>query len=170
MAARLADGSLDGAATLIVGKVVGLRDHLRWFDQRPLFGRRVLVTRSRHQAAELVELLEAAGAEAMEAPVLRVAPLDDFEALDDAARQRWRGYDWIVFTTVNGVEGFMGRLFERGRDARALAGPRLCAVGVGTSERLAPLRHPRRRGGRRPGRRQHRRGDGRPSTDWRSGC
>ena len=136
VAARLAEGALDGPATLIVGKVVGLRDHVRWFDQRPLFGRRVLVTRSRHQATELVELLEAAGAEAVEAPVLRVAPLDDFEALD-AAADAMASYDWVVFTTVNGVEGFLHRIFERGRDARALAGPVLCAVGVGTSERLA---------------------------------
>ena len=136
VAASLAAGPLDGPATLIVGKVVGLRDHVRWFDQRPLFGRRVLVTRSRHQAAELVELLEAAGAEAVEAPVLRVAPLDDFAALD-AAADAMAEYDWVVFTTVNGVEGLLHRILERGRDARALAGPVLCAVGVGTSERLA---------------------------------
>jgi uroporphyrinogen III methyltransferase/synthase len=96
----------------------------------------VLVTRSRHQAAELVELLEAAGAEAIEAPVLRVAELDDFTALDlalDTASQ----CDWIVFTTVNGVDGFMRRLMERGRDVRALAGPRIGAAGVGTASRLA---------------------------------
>ncbi|HUU35841.1 MAG TPA: uroporphyrinogen-III C-methyltransferase [Vicinamibacterales bacterium] len=135
IAARLAEGPIDGPGTLIVGKVVGLREHVRWFDQRPLFGRRVLVTRSRHQATELVELLEAAGAEAVEAPVLRVVPLDDFAALD-AAADAVGDYDWVVFTTVNGVDGFMHRLFERGRDARALAGPPLCAVGVGTSERL----------------------------------
>ncbi len=132
---RLAE-SLDGTATLIVGKVVGLREHMRWFDERPLFGRRVLVTRSRHQSSELVELLEAAGAEAVEAPMLRVAPLDSFDALD-AAADAMAVYDWVVFTTVNGVEGFMHRLFERGRDARAMAGPALCAVGVGTSQRLA---------------------------------
>ena len=136
IATRLAEGPLDGPATLIVGKVVGLRDHVRWFDQRPLFGRRVLVTRSRHQATELVDLLEAAGAEAVEAPVLRIAPLDDYAALDEAT-DAFGAFDWVVFTTVNGVDGFMHRLFERGRDARALAGPALCAVGVGTSERLA---------------------------------
>ncbi len=68
--------------------------------------------------------------------MLRVAPLDDFEALD-AAAEAMAEYDWVVFTTVNGVEGFLHRIFERGRDARALAGPVLCAVGVGTSERLA---------------------------------
>ncbi len=133
--ARLEAG-LEGSATLVIGKVVGLREHLRWFDERPLFGRRVLVTRSAHHAAELVELLEAAGAEAVEAPVLRVAPLEDFTALD-AATDALARFDWIVLTTVNGGEALLHRLFERGLDARALAGPRLCAVGVGTSERLA---------------------------------
>ena len=161
MAARLAGGGVDGAVTLVVGKVVGLREHLRWFDQRPLFGRRVLVTRSRHQAAELVELLEAAGAEAIEAPVLRVAELDDFEALDlalDTASQ----CDWIVFTTVNGVDGFMNRLVDRGRDVRALTGPRICAAGVGTSARLARfgIRVDLATEGQR--RRRHRRRHGRP--------
>jgi uroporphyrinogen III methyltransferase / synthase len=136
IAARIEDGPLDGSATLIVGKVVGLREHIRWFDDRPLFGRRVLVTRSRHQAGELVELLEAAGAEPVEAPVLRVAPLETFDALD-AATDAAATFDWIVFGTVNSAQGFLERLFGRGRDARALAGPRLCAVGVGVSERLA---------------------------------
>ena len=136
IAASLALGPIDGSATLVVGKVVGLRDHVRWFDRRPLFGRRVLVTRSRHQAGELVELLEAAGAEAVEAPMLRVAPLEDFAALD-AAADTMAACDWVVFTTVNGVDGFMHRIFERGRDARTLAGPTICAVGVGTSERMA---------------------------------
>lgn len=136
IAARLEDGWSETSATLIVGKVVGLRDHMRWFDERPLFGRRVLVTRSRHQAGELVELLEASGAEAIEAPVLRVAPLEHFDVLD-AALEAIASFDWVIFGTVNGAEGFLHRLFDRGRDARALAGPKLCAVGVGVSDRLA---------------------------------
>ena len=105
----------------------------------------MLVTRSRHQAAELVELLEAAGAEAIEAPVLRVAELDDFDALDlalDTASQ----CDWIVFTTVNGVDGFMHRLIDRGpRRARADRAANLRRRG--RHERApGPLRHPRRSG------------------------
>lgn len=135
IAARL-DDDLVGEATLVVGKVVGLREHLRWFDQRPLFGRRVLVTRAREYAAELVELLESAGAEAVQAPVLRVAPLDTFSALD-AAVDSMRSFDWVVFTTLNAADALVARLRARGRDARALAGPRLCAVGVGASEHLA---------------------------------
>jgi uroporphyrinogen III methyltransferase/synthase len=134
--AHLDTSALDNAATLVVGKVVGLRDHLRWFDERPLFGRRVLVTRSRRQARELVELLEASGAEAVEAPVLDIAPLEQFDVLD-AAMDAVKAFDWIVFTTVNAVEGFFRRLLKRGLDVRALAGPRMCAVGVGVTERLA---------------------------------
>ena len=72
------------AAMLIVGAVVGLREHLRWFDERPLFGRRIVVTRSREQAAELVEMLEERGADAIQAPTIRIAPPDDPEALDRA--------------------------------------------------------------------------------------
>lgn len=135
VAARLDDG-LDGSAALVVGKVVGLRDHLRWFDQRPLFGRRILVTRAQHHAAELVGLLEAAGAEAVEAPVLRVAPLEHFDALD-AATDAVATFGWVAFTNLSGTEAFLRRLFERGLDARALGGPRLCAIAVGTTDRLA---------------------------------
>lgn len=135
-AATVLDEPFEGSATLVVGKVVGLRDHVRWFDERPLFGRRVLVTRSRRQARELVELLEASGAEAVEAPVLDIAPLEQFDGLD-AAMDAVKTFDWVIFTTVNAVEGFFRRLLRRGLDARALAGPKMCAVGVGVTERLA---------------------------------
>jgi uroporphyrinogen III methyltransferase / synthase len=124
-----------GPAMLVVGKVVGLRDHLRWFDERPLFGRRVLVTRSREQSAEIVELLEAHGAEAIEAPLINIIPPDDFGPLDDACA-RAGGFDWIVFTSANGATAFMDRLLMGGRDVRALAGAKLCAVGPGTASRL----------------------------------
>src|SRR5437773_8016925 len=71
-------------AILVVGRVTGLREHLRWFDARPLFGKRVLVTRPREQAADLVERLEAEGAEAIEAAMIRIEPPDDYGPLDDA--------------------------------------------------------------------------------------
>ncbi len=125
-----------GAAMLIVGTVVGLRDHLRWFDARPLFGRRVLVTRSREQAGELVELLEALGAQAVEAPLIKVVPPEDFGPLDQACAHADE-YDWIVFTSANGVNAFMDRLLSGSRDLRALAGSKVCAVGPGTAARLA---------------------------------
>ena len=123
-------------AILVVGRVVGLRDHLRWFDARPLFGKRVLVTRPREQASELVDRLAALGAEAVLAPMIRIDPPHDPGPLMRAADNAG-AFDWIVFTSVNAVDAFMNALLDGSRDLRALAGPRLCAVGSGTSERLS---------------------------------
>jgi uroporphyrinogen III methyltransferase/synthase len=122
-------------AILVVGRVVGFREHLRWFDARPLFGRRVLVTRPRDQAAALVDRLAALGAEAIEAPMIRIVPPEDIQPLRRAAAQP-DTFDWIIFTSANAVEAFMTVLLS-GRDIRALAGPRLCAVGTGTADKLA---------------------------------
>ncbi len=123
-------------AVLVAGRVAGFRDHLRWFDARPLFGRRVLVTRPRDQAAELVERLAAMGAQAIEAPMIRIDPPEDPGDLLQAAADP-AAFDWIVFTSVNAVDAFMHALLDGERDLRALHGPRLCAVGSGTAERLA---------------------------------
>lgn len=123
-------------AVLIVGRVAALREHLRWFDARPLSGRRVLVTRPREQAAELVERLEAMGAEAVEAPMIRIAPPEDYGPLDDACA-RVGEFDWIVFPSANAVEAFIQRLLATPQDVRALKGVKLCAVGPTTAERLA---------------------------------
>ena len=123
-------------ATLVVGHVVGFRDHLRWFDARPLFGRRVLVTRPREQAAELVDRLSALGAEPIEAPMIRIMPPEDLGPLRRAAAEP-DAFDWIVFTSANAVDAFMAVLLNGDRDIRALKGPHLCAVGTGTAEKLA---------------------------------
>jgi uroporphyrinogen III methyltransferase/synthase len=122
-------------AILVVGRVAALREHLRWFDARPLFGKRVLVTRPREQAAELVDLLEASGAQAIEAPLIRIVPPEDYGALDDAC-QRSGEFDWIVFTSTNAVDVFMARLLASPLDVRALHGVRLCAVGPSTAQQL----------------------------------
>ena len=125
-----------GSGVLVVGPVVGFREYLRWFDRRPLFGTRILVTRPEEQAADLVERLLALGADAVEAPTIRVVPPDDYGPLD-AACDRIAGFDWVVFTSVNGVQHFMDRLNQGTRDIRELKGVRLCAVGPATAERLA---------------------------------
>jgi uroporphyrinogen III methyltransferase/synthase len=134
-AEMLREDGVSAPGVLVVGKVVGFRDHLRWFDARPLVGRRVLVTRSRDQAGELVELLEAQGAEAVEAPLIDIVPPEDYGPLDTAC-ERAGAYDWIVFTSANSATAFMDRLLQGPRDVRALAGARLCAVGPGTASRL----------------------------------
>jgi uroporphyrinogen III methyltransferase/synthase len=132
---KIEAGELKGPGVLIVGQVVGLRDHLRWFDARPLFGKRIIVTRAREQAGELVDRLEELGAEAIEAPSLRIEAVTNTEALDEACRNV-QTFDWIVFSSVNGVEQFMRRLQAGPGDIRSLAGRKLCAVGPVTAERL----------------------------------
>ena len=123
-------------AILVVGRVTALREHLRWFDTRPLFGQRILVTRPREQAGELVERLEAMGAEAIEAPMIRILPPDDYAPLDDACAHAG-AFDWIVFSSSNAVDVFVERLLGTAHDLRALAGVKLCVVGPATAERLA---------------------------------
>lgn len=125
-----------GPAVLVVGRVVGFREHLRWFDTRPLFGVRVLVTRPREQAADLMNRLTALGAEPIAAPMIRIVPPTDLSPLRTAVAHV-AAFDWIVFTSVNAVEAFMRTLLETHRDVRALAGPRICAIGTTTAERFA---------------------------------
>ena len=125
-------------AILVVGRVVALREHLRWFDARPLFGKRILVTRPPDQAAELVERLEAMGAQAIEAPMIRITPPDDFGPLDEAC-ERAGTFDWIIFSSANAVDTFVQRLLETPHDLRALKGVKLGVVGPATAERLTRL-------------------------------
>jgi uroporphyrinogen III methyltransferase/synthase len=136
VAEEAARSQLRTPVILVVGAVAGLRDHLRWFDERPLFGRRIVVTRSREQAGELVELLEDLGAEAIEAPAIRIVPPDDMSALDRAAGDA-SSYDWIVFTSANGVDHFMRRLLAGPNDVRSLGGVKICTIGPSTASRLA---------------------------------
>jgi uroporphyrinogen III methyltransferase/synthase len=136
LAAALHDNRRRAPGMLVVGRVAGLREHLRWFDVRPLFGRRVLVTRPREQAADLVDRLTALGAEVIEAPVIRIAPPEDLGPLVAAAATP-AAFDWIVFTSANAVDAFMTAALAGGRDLRALHGPTICTVGPGTADRLA---------------------------------
>jgi uroporphyrinogen III methyltransferase/synthase len=123
-------------AVLVVGRVTALREHLRWFDARPLFGKRILVTRPKAQAADMVDRIEAAGGEAIEAPMIRIVEPDDFGPLD-AACERAGEFDWIVLSSVNAVDAFVDRLLAGPRDLRTLKGVRLCVVGPSTGDRLA---------------------------------
>jgi uroporphyrinogen III methyltransferase/synthase len=122
-------------ALLVAGRVAGLREHLRWYDSRPLFGKRVLVTRPREQAAELVDRLTALGAESIEAPMIRMAPPDDPDPLLRAAASP-EEFDWIIFTSANAVDAFMTALLDGERDVRALKGPRICTSGTATADKL----------------------------------
>ena len=124
-----------GAALLVVGEVAALREHLRWFDDRPLFGKRVVVTRSPEQAGELVDALENLGAEAIVAPTFRIGPADDPEAVDRAAAHLGK-YRWVVFESATAVTRLLSALARGPRDVRAFGGVSVCAIGPSTAERL----------------------------------
>lgn len=119
----------------VVGGVVGLRDSLAWLESRPLFGQRVLVTRTRDTASRLAVLLTELGAEPVIFPTISVVPPEDFTPLDDAISTLGE-YDWLIFTSVNGVKYFFKRLTAAGLDARALGGLKICAIGPATAESL----------------------------------
>ncbi|MCL4459958.1 MAG: uroporphyrinogen-III C-methyltransferase [Chloroflexi bacterium] len=120
---------------MVVGEVVRLREKLRWFDNRPLFGQRVLVTRSREQASSLVEMLRELGAKVIEAPTIEIQPISDHSVLDKAITHL-EDYDWLVFTSQNSVNLFFSRLQTLGLDSRELKGVKLCAIGPATAKAL----------------------------------
>ena len=118
-------------AIVVVGDVVRLAPELRWFERRPLFGRRVVVTRARAQAAAFATLLEVEGAEVVALPTIETVPPDGWDAVD-AALARLRDFAWLVLTSENGVAAFFGRLRATGRDVRDLAGVAIAAIGPQT--------------------------------------
>ena len=127
---------LGAPAVLVVGQVVGLRQRLDWRGRMPLAGLRVLVTRARKQASQLSTRLAELGARPLEFPVIEIRALDDYRLLD-ATLARLDRFGWVVFTSANGVEAVFERLGLGGRDARALGGCQVCAIGPGTSAALA---------------------------------
>lgn len=120
-------------ALIVVGDVVSYHDRLNWFERRPLFGRTIVVTRSRAQASDLVTALNVLGAKVLVAPAIRIERLHPNPALDAFFRDFDRYRD-LVFTSVNGVEGFIAGLLERGLDLRRLAGKNLICIGPATAE------------------------------------
>ena len=126
---------LKAPAIIVVGDVVELRASLQWFEKRPLLGKTVVVTRAREQASELVQRLCELGAECLEFPTIKVVPPQDPKPLDGAIA-RLSSYDWLVFTSVNGVNFFFERLFARNKDVRALHHLRTAVIGPATGARL----------------------------------
>jgi len=129
------DQGVKAPALIVVGEVAALREHLQWFERRPLLGWRVLVTRTREQASMLSVTLEELGAIPIEVAVIAIERLEDYGVLDEALH-RVTDYDWLVFTSPNGVAAVLQRLRDLGMDVRALAGPRVAAIGPGTANAL----------------------------------
>ena len=135
IAEKVAQANLKPPAITVVGEVVRLREELNWFEARPLFGRRIVVTRAREQASEFKSILTDLGAHCLEFPTIAIEPPPSWEPLDTAIAHL-ASYDWVIFTSVNGVRCFMERLRLAGRDVRGLHGVRLAAIGPKTAEAL----------------------------------
>jgi len=138
IAVRAAEAKLTAPIVTVVGSVVALRDRLNWFEKKSLFGLRVVVTRGREQAQELAAPLLERGAEVIEVPTIRIAPPKDRQALVEAIAGLG-AYDWVIFTSANGVNSFFGYFFLAFEDLRDLGGMRIAAVGPATAARLKEL-------------------------------
>lgn len=125
-------------AVTIIGTVVNLRDQLNWFETKPLFGQRIVVTRTRQQASKLSSQLTRHGAHVLEIPTIKTAEPNKKILLKDAFSQLG-SYEWIVFTSPNGVDWFFHWFFQIYQDIRALGGAKLAAVGPATAKKLEDL-------------------------------
>src|SRR5436309_2838630 len=122
-------------AIAIFGEVVNLRDELNWFEGRPLSGKRIVVTRTRKQAGALTEQLRALGADVIELPTIRIEPPTDLRAFAELVQDA-HAYDWIVFTSPNGVNAFFEIFYKLYDDAREIGGAKIAAIGPATAQRI----------------------------------
>ncbi|MFW6081970.1 MAG: uroporphyrinogen-III C-methyltransferase [Desulfosalsimonas sp.] len=120
---------------IVIGDVVNLREKMKWFEKKPLFGRRIVVTRARSQASSLVKRLSELGADVVETPVIEIRPVKNMQPLDEAVKNI-SGYDWLVFTSVNGADMFFQRLRANKLDTRALGGIKTAAIGPATADKM----------------------------------
>ncbi len=124
-------------AVLVVGDVVNLRTKLSWFEKRPLFGMRILVLRDEERGFEVARMFEMHGGNVICLPVLNIEPLSDTPKMRSAVRRLSRGhYDWVLFTSANGVRSFFTALYSLGMDARAFGSTKVCAIGDATAKEL----------------------------------
>ena len=133
-----AEKEFTAPAITVIGDVVKLRNKLNWFERRPLFGKRIVVTRTREQASQLSRQLLELGAEVLEIPTIKIVPPDNKQDLMDALLGLGE-YDWIVFTSPNGVDAFFDYFFKAFDDLRDIGGVRIAAVGAATAAKLRDL-------------------------------
>lgn len=135
IAERAQEARIGPPTVIVIGEVVGLREKVRWFETRPLFGKRVLVTRARPQASALSKLLAERGAIPVEIPAIEIHALPDTALLDRAVRDL-PGFDWVIFTSANGVQAVWDRMQTLGFDARHFGKAKIAAIGPATAEAL----------------------------------
>lgn len=135
MAAKVKESGFKAPAVAVVGDVVTEREKINWFETRPLFGRRIVVTRTRHQAGALTRKLAELGADVIELPTIRIEePLNRMafgELVQDA-----HTYDWIIFTSPNGVDAFFKMFYKLYKDAREIGGAKIAVIGPGTADKV----------------------------------
>jgi len=132
---KVKEAGLSSPSIIVVGEVVTLRQTLQWFEKRPLLGKNIVITRSRAQASDLVQRLSRLGAYCRQCPTIEPAPPSDPTPLNTAI-DHLEDYDWIVFTSVNGVAYFFDRLFARNRDVRSLGHLHTAAIGPATAKTM----------------------------------
>ena len=135
IAAQVKEQEIRPPAVVVVGEVVSLRDIINWYEKKPLLGKRIMVTRTREQASELVYRLEEAGADCLERATISIMPPDSWEDFDRAVNNIEQ-YQWLLFTSINAIKCFFGRLADLDRDSRSLHGLRIGAVGKTTGDFL----------------------------------
>jgi len=121
-------------AIIVVGEVVKLREKFNWYEKKPLFGKKIVITRTREQASKLKSALIELGAEVIEIPTIEVRPLFNKKTLETL--KNLKNYDWLIFTSENGVRFFFSALFDTGLDVRALGGIKIAVIGPATKEVL----------------------------------
>lgn len=139
LGALAAEARLEHPLILVVGDCVLLREKLQWFERRPLFGQRIVVTRAREQAAILAHPLRERGADVLEIPVIKIAAPKKTDPIKEAI-QSLNSYDWLVFTSPNGVSEFFKLFFELHQDLRDIGGLRIAAVGPATAQKVKECR------------------------------
>ncbi|MDP9003367.1 MAG: uroporphyrinogen-III C-methyltransferase [Verrucomicrobiota bacterium] len=135
IAQRVAEAGFAAPAVAVFGEVVALRKELSWFEARPFFGKRIVVTRTRSQAGVLSEQLRALGADVIELPTIRIEPPTDLRAFAELVQDS-HSYDWIIFTSPNGVTAFFDLFYKLYDDAREIGGVRIAAIGPATAQRI----------------------------------
>ncbi len=130
-----ASDGFQAPAVAIFGRVVELREKLRWFEQRPLFGKRIVVTRSRKQSSALSGKLRILGADVYELPTIRIEPPENLRDFGELVRDAFQ-YDWLIFTSVNGVEAFFDMFYRLYNDSRSIGNVKIAAIGPATAQRI----------------------------------
>src|SRR5439155_1240299 len=139
IAQRVAEAEFEAPAVAVFGDVVALRKDLNWYERRPLSGKRIVVTRTRNQAGALTSQLRALGADVFELPTIRIEPPTDLREFAELVQDAHQ-YDWIVFTSPNGVDAFFQIFYKLYDDAREIGAAKIAAIGPATAQRVRDFR------------------------------